>query len=161
MYITLWESRWSPRRKQKLKKKLKKNNLQQCSPCRSRGRSLREAPRHWAWCKQRLSCQYLYFCTSKASKLSTWARALRMLSCAPHARPRTPAPALFSFALFCFPSLCLPLARAARRRQQRCAALLPRRGTQFTCFTSTKVQILAAVMCSAVAAPASVFDLLC
>jgi hypothetical protein len=36
---------------------------------------------------------------------------------------------------------------------------LPRPGTQFTCFTGTKVQILAAVMCGAVAAPASVFDL--
>ena len=143
------------------KKTKTKKHLQQYSRCRSRGRSLRAAPRHWGWCKQRLSCQYLYFCNPKASKLSTWARALRMLSRAPHARPRTPAPALFSFALFCFPSLCLPLARAARRRQQRCAALLPRRGTQFTCFTSTKVQILAAVMCGAVAAPASVFELLC
>jgi hypothetical protein len=79
-----------------------------------------------------------------------------MLSHAPYARPHTPAPALFAF-----PSLCLPLSRAARRRQRRCAALLPRRGTQFTCFTSTKVQILAAVMCGAVAAPASVFELFC
>ena len=48
-----------------------------CQPCQPRGHSQASAPSASALHRaspgtQRLRCQYLYFCTSKASKLSTW-----------------------------------------------------------------------------------------